>query len=63
MRGFPGPACHLRRLKETQVGSLGKEDPLEEGIATHSTISAWRISWTREPRGLQYIGSQRVGHD
>ena len=46
-----------------QVPSLGQEDPLEEGIATHSTILAWRIPWTEEPGGLQSTGSQRVGHD
>ena len=44
------------------VQSLGREDPLEEGMATHSSILAWRIPWT-EPGGLQSIGSQRVGHD
>ena len=43
--------------------SLGWEDPLEEGIATHSSIFAWRILWTEEPGGLQSIGSQRVRHD
>ena len=43
------------------VGSLGQEDPLEEGMATHSRILAWRISWMEEPDGLQSIGSQRVG--
>ena len=46
-----------------QVWSLGWEDPLEEGIATHSRILAWRIPWTEEPRGLLSMGSQRVGHD
>ena len=46
-----------------QVPSMGQEDPLEEGIATHSTILAWRIPWTEEPGGLQSMGSQRVGHD
>ena len=45
------------------VGSLGWEDPLEEEIATHSSILAWEIPWTEEPGGLQSIGSQRVGHD
>ena len=43
--------------------SLGQEDPLEEGMATHSSILAWKIPWTEEPGGLQSIGSQRVGHD
>ena len=41
---------------------LGWEDPLEEGMATHSSILAWRIPWTEEPGGLQPIGSQRAGH-
>ena len=42
---------------------LGGKDPLEEGMAAHSSILAWRIPWTEEPSGLQSIGSQRVGHD
>ena len=42
---------------------LGREDPLEEGIATQSSILAWRIPWTEEPGGLQSMGSQRVGPD
>ena len=45
------------------VQSLGQEDPLEEGMATHSDILAWRIPWTEEPGRLQSMGSQRVGHD
>ena len=46
------------------VGSiLGQEDLLEEGMATHSSILAWRMPWTEEPGGLQSMGSQRVGHD
>ena len=45
------------------VQSLGGEAPMEEGTATHSSILAWRIPWTEEPRGLQSIGSQRVRHD
>ena len=49
--------------EETQVPSLGQEDPLEEGIATHSSILAWRILWTEEPGGLQSIGWRRVRHD
>ena len=48
---------------ETWVQSLGWEDPLEEGMATHSSILAWRIPWTEEPGGLQSMGPQRVGHD
>ena len=50
-------------VQETQVQSLGQEDPLEKGMATHSSILAWRIPWTEEPGELQSIGSQRVGHD
>ena len=46
-----------------RVQSLGQEDPLEEEMATHSSILTWRISWTDEPGRLQYIGSQRVRHD
>ena len=45
------------------VRSLGGEDTLEEGLATHSSILAWRISWTEEPGGLQSIGSPEVGYD
>ena len=46
-----------------RVQSLSWEDPLEEGVATHSSIFAWRIPWTEEPGGLQSTGSQRAGHD
>ena len=46
-----------------QVRSLGREDPLEEGMASHSSIFARRIPWTEEPGGLQSMGSQTVGHD
>ena len=53
----------LPEMQETQVQSLGQEDPLEKGMATHSSILAWRIPWTDEPGGLQSMGSQRVGHD
>ena len=52
----------LPAMQETQVQYLSQEDPLEKGMATHSSIPAWRISWTEEPGGLQSIGSQRVGH-
>ena len=48
-------------MQEMQVWSLGQEDPLEEEMATHSSILAWKILWT-EPRGLQSTGSQRAGH-
>ena len=49
--------------QESQIQSLGQEDPLEEEMATHSSILAWRIPWTEESGKLQSIGSQRVGHD
>ena len=52
---------NLPAMWETQVRSLGWEDPLEKGIATYSSILAWRIWWTEEPGGLQSMGSQRVG--
>ena len=48
---------------EMQVQSLGREDPLEEGMATHSSILTWRIPWTEELGRLQSMGSNRVGHD
>ena len=54
---------NLPAMQETWVWPLGREDPLEEGMATHSSILAWRIPWTEEPCGLQSIGSQRVGQD
>ena len=50
-------------MLETWVRSLSQEDPLEKGMATHSSILAWRIPWREGPGGLQSIGSQRVGHD
>ena len=50
-------------MRETWVWSLGWEDPLEEGMAIHSSILAWRIPWTEGPSGLQSIGLQRVGHN
>ena len=50
-------------MQETQVQSLGQEDPLEKGIATHSSILAWRIPWTVEPGGLWSMGFQREGQD
>ena len=49
-------------MQETQVPSLGQEDPLEEGMATHCSILAWRIPWTEEPGKLQSTGSQRIRH-
>ena len=54
---------NLPAMQETWVQSLGWADPLEKGMATHSSILAWRISWTEKPGRLQSIGSQRVGHD
>ena len=54
---------NLPAMQEMQVQSLGWEDPLEKGMATHSSILAWRIPWTEEPDRLQSIGLQRVGHD
>ena len=66
--GFPGgsevknpPA--MQETQEMQVQFLGQEDPLEEGIATHSSILAWKIPWTEESDGLQTIVLQRVRHD
>ena len=54
---------NLPAMQETQVLSLGMEDALEKGMATHSSILAWRIPWAEEPGGLQSIGSQTVRHD
>ena len=54
---------NLPTMQETWVWSLGWEDALEKGKATHSSILAWRIPWTEEPDGLQSMGSQRVRHD
>ena len=53
----------MQETQETRVQSLGQEDPLQEGKATHSSILAWRIPWMEEPGGLQSLGSQRSGHD
>ena len=53
----------MQEPQEAQVQSLGQENPLEEGVATHSSILAWRIPWTEEPGGLQSTGLQRVRHD
>ena len=54
---------NLPAMQETQVRSLGWEDPLEKEMATHFSILAWKISWTEEPGGLQSMGSRRVGHE
>ena len=54
---------NLPAMQETRVQSLGWEDLLEKGMATHSSILAWKSPWTEEPAGLQSMGSQRAGHD
>ena len=54
---------NLHAMWETQVRFLGQEDLLKKEMATHSSILAWKIPWTEEPRGLQSLVSQRVGHD
>ena len=54
---------NLYTMQETRVQSLGRENPLEKGMATHFSILAWRIPWTEEPGGLQSMGLQRLGHD
>ena len=53
----------MQEMQEMQVRSLGREDPLEKEMTTHSSILAWTTSWTEEPGGLQSLGSQRVKHD
>ena len=60
--GFPG-SSDVKSLPEmwgTWVRSLAQEDPLEEGMATHSSSLAWRVAWTEEPGGLQFMGSQQL---
>ena len=59
----PQTVKNLPAVQETQVRSLGWEEPLEKEMATHSSILAWRILWTEDPGGLWPMGSQRVGHD
>ena len=54
---------NLPSMQETLVRFMGREDPLEKGMDTHSSIVAWRTPWTEEPGGLQSIGPQRVGED
>ena len=63
--GFPGGSVvkNPLSLQETQVWSLGQEDPLEKEMEAHSSILAWRIPWIEEPGGLQSMGLQRVGHN
>ena len=62
-RGFPSGSVvkNPPATQETQVQSLGWEDPLEEGMATHSSVLAWEIPWTEEPGGIRFM-EQRVGH-
>ena len=57
------PICQCKRCQRCKVQPLGGEDPLEEAMATHSSILAWKIPWTEEADRLQTMGSQRVGHD
>ena len=66
--GLPGGSAvknspAMQEMQETQVQSLGQEDPLEKGMATHSSILAWEIPWTEEHGGLQSVGLQRVGRN
>ena len=63
--GFPNGSAvkNPPAMQETQVRSLGQEDPLEKGMATRSSILAWEIPWTLEPGGPQSVGSQRVRQD
>ena len=61
---FSGSAVkNLPAKQETWVQPLGQEDPLENEMATHSSVLAWEIPWTEEPGRIQSMGSQRVGHD
>ena len=66
--GFPSDSVvknspAMQETQKTWVGSLGQEDPLEEEMATHSSVLAWKIPWTEKPDGLQSIEQQRVRHD
>ena len=63
--GFPGGSVvkNLPAKEEMWVQSLGQEDPLQQEMATHSSVLAWRIPWMEKPDGLQSMGSHRVGHD
>ena len=56
-------AKNLPVIQKTRIPSLGQEDPLEKGLANHSSILAWKVPWTKEPGGLCSMGSQRVGRD
>ena len=53
----------MQEMQESRVQSLDQEDSLEQGMATHTSVLAWRMSWTEEPGGLQSMGLQRIGHD
>ena len=53
----------MQEIHELRIQSLGQEDTLEQGMATHSSIVAWKIPWTEEPGGLQSMGLQRIGQD
>ena len=57
------PSANAGDVKRQEFNSWVRKNPLKEGMATHSTILAWRIPWTEEPDGLWYMGSQRVGHN
>ena len=63
--GVPGGSVvkYAPAMQETRVQPLGQEDPLEQEMATHSSILAWEIPWTEWPDGLQTMGLQRVGHN
>ena len=64
LKGFGlSSICSVTFMRETQVQSLGWEDPLENEMAIHSSTIAWKIPWTEEPGRLQSMGSQRVGHN
>ena len=54
---------YLPAIQETRVQSLGQDDPLEKGVASHSSILAWRIPWAENSGGLQFMGSQRMRYD
>ena len=53
----------MQETQQTRIQSLGREDPLEEEMATHSSILTWTIPWAEKPNRLQFMGLQRVGHD
>ena len=68
IHGFPGGSAvknlpAMQETQEMQIQTLGQKDPLEKGIATHSTILAWRIPWTEKPGELPSMGLQRVGQN